>query len=115
MQTIQAQELKRILSGENDTPVINVLGPEDYRDKHIPATVNIPVSSDDFTRKVEQHVHSKSKPVVVYCAKTECDASEKAAKKLEAAGFTTVMDFSAGVAGWESAGYELEGRQEPRA
>lgn len=114
MQTIQAQELKRILNGENDTPVINVLDSEDYRDKHIPATINIPLSSDDFVRRVEQRVHSKTAPVVVYCAKTECDASEKAAMKLEGAGFTSVMDFSAGVDGWSSAGYELEGRQETR-
>ncbi len=114
MQVIQAQELRRILNGEDETPVINVLDPEHYRDKHIPATINIPLSSEDFVRQVEQHVHSKAAPVVVYCAKTECDASEKAAKKLEAAGFTTVMDFEAGVDGWSSAGYELEGQQEPR-
>ncbi len=114
MQTIQAKELKRILNGPDETPVINVLDPEHYRDKHIPATINIPVSSNDFVRQVEQHVHSKTAPVVVYCAKTDCDASEKAAKKLEAAGFTAVMDFEAGVDGWSSAGYELEGRQEPR-
>lgn len=115
MQTIQAHELKRILNGGDETQVINVLDPEDFRDKHIPASVNIPVSSQDFVRKVEQHVQSKSAPIVVYCARTECNASENAAKKLEQAGFTTVMDFSAGVEGWSSAGYELEGRHEPRS
>lgn len=114
MQTIEAKELKRILTGKDETPVINVLDSEHYRDRHIPESINIPLSSDNFVRQVEQRVQSKDAPLVVYCAKTECDASEKAAKKLEEAGFTGVIDFTAGVDGWASAGYELEGRQGQR-
>jgi rhodanese-related sulfurtransferase len=111
MQTIEAQELKRILASENETSVINVLDAEHYHDRHIPASINIPLSSYDFVRKVEERLHSKSARVVVYCSSTECDASEKAAKQLEEAGFTAVLDFKAGVDGWSSAGYELQGRQ----
>lgn len=111
MKTIGAEQVKQILTGDKATPVINVLDREHYEDKHIPGTVNIPFSSADFIEKFEQRLPDKSSTLVVYCAKTDCDVSERAAERLEQAGYTAVMDFEAGMAGWESAGYRAEGRQ----
>jgi rhodanese-related sulfurtransferase len=109
MQTIRAEDMKSILTSDSRATVINVLDKEDYRAKHIPGTINIPVSSDSFVRDVENQIDSKGDPVVVYCANTECNASDKAAEKLENAGFKDVRDFAAGVKGWEEARYQLEG------
>jgi rhodanese-related sulfurtransferase len=112
METIKAEELKRILAGAIGTPVINVLDHDTYRDRHIPATINIPLDADDFVERVGHHVNDRTDPVVVYCASDKCNASEKAARKLEEAGFTRVRDFAPGIEGWEAAGYRLEGRHE---
>lgn len=114
MKTIQAAELERHLTGDDAPPVINVLDSDTFEDKHIPGSVNIPMESEDFVERVEQRLGGKSQPVVVYCASTQCDASEKAARQLEEAGFTNVQDFESGVEGWEQAGYQLEGRQAGR-
>lgn len=109
MKTIKAEEMKSILTGEPSATIINVLGEEDYRARHIPGTINIPVGSPTFVEDVKKQVDSTDDPVVVYCANTECNASDKAAEKLENAGFSDVRDFAAGVKGWEEARYELEG------
>jgi rhodanese-related sulfurtransferase len=39
---------------------------------------------------------AKNKKLVVYCANRQCDSSEKATKKLEEAGFTSVLTYRAG-------------------
>ncbi|MCC5823068.1 MAG: rhodanese-like domain-containing protein [Phycisphaerales bacterium] len=109
MKRIKADELNKILSEDPRARVINVLDEEMYRKQHIPGTVNIPVSDPDFVNKVESQTNDKSAPVIVYCANTECNASDKAAEKLEQAGFRDVRDFAAGTKGWEQAGHELEG------
>lgn len=109
MQTITAEELKKILTGDDRTPVINVLKPDDYEKRHIPSTINIPLDDQDFVNRVQERIEDKSRPVIVYCAKKACDASEKAAKQLERAGFTQVKDYAEGTEGWKSAGYRVEG------
>ena len=84
-------------------PFINVLPADSFRDKHIAGSDNVPVDTMDFPSKVEQLVGRKDLPVVVYCANAQCDASSKAADQLEEAGFSDVIEYDDGVAGWEDA------------
>jgi rhodanese-related sulfurtransferase len=111
MHTIGPEQVKQILTGDEATPVINVLDREHFEDKHIPGSVNVPLGSSDFVEKVTQRTPDKSASVVVYCASKSCDASERAAEQLERAGFSKVLDFQVGMEGWETAGYRAEGRQ----
>jgi len=107
MERITARQLQEMMEREDAPVVINVLSPEDYRERHIPGTENVPVSATDFVDRVRSRVVARDEPVVVYCASEDCTASEKAGEKLEKAGFTNVIDFSAGVQGWEEAGLEF--------
>ena len=110
MQNIQQEELKRMIT-DADTAVINVLPQEEYEKRHIPGTINVPVQEGNFVREVESKIGGKDMPVVVYCASTDCDASEKAARKLEESGFSKVRDYAPGVKGWEESGNPVEGRE----
>lgn len=107
MKTITTQELKQMLDRSEDVALINVLSSDHFRKAHIPESENIPVGQDDFTRMVEQSVGGKDRKVVVYCASTECDASPKAAKKLEESGFTKLYDYEGGTKAWQEAGYPI--------
>jgi len=49
----------------------------------------------------------RHKPVVVYCASEQCNSSEKAAKKLEDAGFTAVSRYTGGAAAWQKEAGEV--------
>lgn len=114
MQTLMAEQLKRVLEGPRHVPVVNVLDQDSYEQKHIPGSVSVPLSESDFVDKIDEQVSNRSDPVVVYCASSSCDASERAAEKLERAGYTGVRDFESGIKGWEDAGYRLEGEGDAR-
>lgn len=106
--TRSAQELKEALASDTPPVVINVLDHDAYRAEHIPGSINIPV---DQISTVETVLPYKDEHIVVYCANADCDASPKAARKLEAMGYTNVSDFEAGYAGWRNAGFPLVGEE----
>lgn len=101
MQTIDRNTLKR-MNGEQDKDfvLVNVLSPEQFNEKHIRTSINIPLEQDDFADKVAEVAGSKDRDVVVYCASTDCDASPKAAEKLEQAGFSHIYDYEGGTRDW---------------
>lgn len=103
MRSITLPELKTAREADEELLIINVLPPESFHQHHIPGSENFPVEDDDFIDQVEAHVQDKAQPIVVYCADTECDASPRAAVKLENAGFTNVFDFTGGMEEWEQA------------
>lgn len=111
MKTMSANELKSRLDEQGeDLRVINVLPARSFREKRIPGSENVPLSEgEDFVMNVQRLVGDKDAPVVVYCASTSCNASPRAARELEAAGFRNVYDFEGGVAEWEREGFPLEG------
>jgi rhodanese-related sulfurtransferase len=100
MKTIEANELKALLDGHEDVLLVNTLNAESFAKTRIPGAVNIPLVDEDFVARVEEQAGGKDKPVVVYCASQQCSSSEKAAEKLETAGFTAVTDFAGGYKAW---------------
>ena len=115
MQTLSTEQVQDIRKQDGKTPLINVLPEEAFEKAHIPGTRNIPVGSDDFVSRVEKEAGGKEQPVVVYCANKECDASPKAAKQLEDAGFKHVFDYEGGTEAWKQAGLDIEGKESAAA
>ena len=87
--------------------LVEVLSEESYEDFHLPGAINVPVRSDDFAKRI-QLAANKDDEVVVYCQNTECDASPRAAQKMEELGFTNVYDYEGGKEDWRSAGLPVE-------
>ncbi|MWJ28552.1 rhodanese-like domain-containing protein [Halomonas sediminis] len=101
MKAITRDDLKVMNETEHeDFVLINVLPRDAFNKQHIRTSINIPVKDDDFVEKVEDVAGGKDRKVVVYCANFDCDASPKAAKKLEEAGFTQVYDYEGGTEDW---------------
>lgn len=107
MQSLTAEQLKEMQSQKEDFLLINTLDEKNFPATRIPGSINIPQSRPDFAERVEQQAGSKDKKIVVYCANESCQASPKAAHKLEQAGFSNVYDFEAGAQGWQQAGEKL--------
>ena len=105
---ITATELKQAMATDRPPIVINTLGPDAYRSKRIPGSINVP--ADDIER-VKDAVPDMDEAIVVYCANADCDASSQAAEALTEMGYTNVFDFEAGYAGWREAGFELAGTE----
>ena len=101
MNTLTALELKQMRDRGEDFLLVNTLPAEAFGETKIPGAVNIPEKDDDFAARVEQRASGKEKTIVVYCASEKCDSSQKAAQKLEAAGFEDVWKFPGGAEGWK--------------
>ena len=101
MKTIEANELKALLDGNEDVLLVNTLNADSFEKTRIPGAVNIPLEDEDFVAHVEEQAGGKDKRIVVYCASQQCNSSEKAAEKLENAGFTAVTDFAGGFKAWQ--------------
>lgn len=100
-ESLTRAELKDMNEREHeDFVLINVLPRDEFLKQHIRTSVNIPVTEDNFTELVEKVAGSKDRKIVVYCASFDCDASPKAAKMLEEAGFTQVFDYEGGAKDW---------------
>ena len=100
VQTITTEELKKMRDHGEDFVLINVLPEKEFQQERIPDSKNIPVESEDFVEEVEQAVGDKESKVVVYCASSTCDASTKAAERLEAGGFSNVLAYEGGMKAW---------------
>ena len=111
MQTITTDGLKALKSGNEELTLVNTLGCESFEKTKIPGAINVPLDSSDFAARVEQEAGGKDNPVVVYCASQQCDSSEKAARKLEAAGFTAVSRYTGGAAAWQKEAGEVHASQ----
>lgn len=106
MQEISRDGLKTMLN-QNHVELIEVLPPEQYKEFHLPGAINIPLG-DDFDKRIQQAVPDKSGHVVVYCLDAECQASPKAARRMEELGYQQVYDYEAGKEDWKAAGLPID-------
>jgi rhodanese-related sulfurtransferase len=107
MQKIDNNRLEALKSQNKDFTLVDVLGKESFDDYHIPGAVNVPLS-ENFSQTIETTVPNKDSTVVLYCKDEDCDASPKAAKKMEDLGYKNVYDLPKGKVGWKEAGYPVE-------
>jgi rhodanese-related sulfurtransferase len=84
----------------NSATIINVLPAEYFEKTRIPGSINIPYENANFANEVEYVIGGKNLPLIVYCASETCDASKKAATKLDEVGFTDVMCYEGGAKEW---------------
>lgn len=102
MQSVTREEVRQMLD-RREAALVEVLDQSAFNDFHLPGAINVPLSGD-FERKIQEAVPDKKQPVIVYCKDKSCDASPKAAEKMEALGYTAVYDYEAGKEDWKSAG-----------
>jgi phage shock protein E len=70
--------------------VLDVRNPDEFSGGHLPQATNMPLGSLDVAAVDKLTGGDKTKPVVVYCAKG--GRAQKAKDKLEAAGYTHVVN-----------------------
>jgi rhodanese-related sulfurtransferase len=106
MKTISVKELKRKLDSKDKFKLIDVLSKNSFDAHHIPKSINIP--GDEIEERAPKELPDKNEELIVYCASKTCQASPNAARNLEEMGYTNVIDFEYGLAGWQDAGYKFE-------
>ncbi len=105
MENISTEELAEKIENQEDFMLVDVLGEDHFAEEHLPGAVNIPLDTiaEEATRQLD-----RDQEIVVYCASESCQASPKAARKLEAMGFENVRDYEPGIKGWKESGRQVE-------
>lgn len=107
MKKISRNELQEKMEKNRDLTLVEVLAPEKYEEFHLPRAINVPLG-EGFEESVQQAIPDKNAEIVVYCWDEDCDASPKAARKMEQLGYQNVYDYEAGKADWKQAGLPIE-------
>jgi rhodanese-related sulfurtransferase len=108
MQSISRDEARTMMQNRSDLTIVEALSEDEFREFHLPGAKNAPLD-DGFEETIQQIAPEKSKPVLVYCHDAECQASPKAARKMEELGYQEVYDYEAGKMDWKAAGLPVEG------
>lgn len=111
---IDAQDVKKMIEGDERVVIVDALPPKSFSLRHIPGAVNVPAGADNVDDLIEQRLpEDKSVPIVCYCSDPECEASPALAHMLEEHhGYTHVYEFPGGLKGWHDADYDFERPQE---
>ena|SRR3989344_4260574 len=106
---ITAEELKKKLdAGTGDFVLVDTLKPQSFEAQHVPGAINVP-EEPGFAEKFEAVAHvPKDREIIVYCSSETCGAHTRAAGALKQAGYTNVVRFSGGLAGWQAAGLAFQ-------
>lgn len=120
---LTGDELKSWLDQKRPLVLIDTGLAEDYTEAHLLGAQNACVFEVNFLEQVAA-LHGIARPdgegpirdavIVVYGASARSLASETAARKLVAAGFTNVFDYRGGLEEWKSAGWSVGGNAPPR-
>ena len=111
MQAIDRNQLQSSMKSNENMVLIEVLDEGEYRDYHLPYSVNVPLN-DAFEANITAAVPDKENPVVVYCKNKDCDASVKAAQRIEELGYANVYDYEGGKEDWKDAGLPIASRED---
>jgi rhodanese-related sulfurtransferase len=106
MKTISREELNERLANDGIT-LVEVLAPKYYKKFHLPGAINVPLD-DDFDEQIQKAVPDKDRTVVVYCHDAECQASPKAARRMDELGYRHVLDYEDGKMDWKTADLPIE-------
>lgn len=93
--SINIAELERFLKSGNAVTVIDVRNEEEYKEKHIPFAINLPVEK----LMVNENEFNMAIPIVTVCGKGG-GRSEKAAHFLRTKYTTPVYFLEEGTDGW---------------
>lgn len=99
-------ELKALVDADmRNFLLIDSRNPEEYREAHIPGSINIPEKKmDNFLGLLPM---AKTTRIIFYCNGVKCGKSRKAALKSVELGYTDVWVYAEGMPVWEEMGYSF--------
>jgi len=109
MHTLERHDLEQKLKTRDDIVLVEVLAQDEYDQYHLPYSINVPLS-DQFESDIVSRVADNDTPIVVYCKNSRCNASSKAAHRIEVLGYSRVYDYEGGKEDWKSAGLPIAAR-----
>ncbi len=107
METIETEELKKLMESGKEFVLVNALSEEAFQREHIPGSISVPIGKG-FEERAKERLPGKEKKIVVHCSSPSCKASTRAAERLVEMGYEDVLEYEGGIMGWKAAGHSLE-------
>lgn len=107
---VEAEEVEEAMH-DLEARILNVLPREQFDERHIPHSINVPIDEPGFEETVRRFAPRKDQRIITYCRGLSCDASTRAARRLEEMGYTHVSDYKAGMEGWQAEHRPVEAGQ----
>jgi rhodanese-related sulfurtransferase len=93
--------------------LVDVLPEEAFAERHLPGAQRACVYEVDFLDQIRRLAIADGQTIVLYGAAPDSHEAMAAAEKLERAGINGAKILRGGMAGWQSAGEQLEGTPRP--
>ncbi len=90
---------------EPKTLIIDVREPDEYRQGHLPAAINIPRGLLEFKISSDAALQELERPLLVYCKTSGRAALSTVA--LQSMGFTNVVSLAGGFDAWAAGAYPV--------
>jgi rhodanese-related sulfurtransferase len=103
---VERKELKWRMDRAEPCVILEVLPEEEYRKGHLPGALSVPL--ERVADLVPDLVPDRDLEVIVYSAHSECNDGKRAARELEALGYTNVRSYDGGKRDWIDHGMPLE-------
>jgi rhodanese-related sulfurtransferase len=109
---ITREDLRRRMEA-GEVTVVEATPSRFYEEQHLPGAINI--DHLDIAAEAPARLPDRSAPVVTYCDHLRCQNPSSAARRLEALGYTSVLEYAEGKDDWVAAGLPTEAGPEPAA
>jgi rhodanese-related sulfurtransferase len=103
MQLITREELKATLDANDDSKLVMVVGPREFRARHIPGSLGFPSPRSALAAL------DRDDQIILYANTHHRGNTTAAAAALRAHGYRNVRSYPGGLVDWEAAGYPVEG------
>ena len=103
MRLITRAELKATLDANDDSKLVMVVGPWEFRARHIPGSLGFPSPRSALAAL------DRDDQIILYANNHHRVNTTAAAAALTAHGYRNVRSYLGGLADWEAAGYPVEG------
>lgn len=100
-EVVLAEKLRQLQGAEDRVTLIDVRGPDEFRQGHIEGAINAP------RERIGTAELPMTGKVVLYCGDARCPLSHEAAKKLISAGYKDVGVLYGGLERWEKEGHPV--------
>ena len=101
---VDADTFEKLRKEDKNAVVLDVRTPEEYKQGHIPGSIQIDFNSPDFEKEVAKL--DKHKTYLVHCAAG--GRSARACKKMDGLNFSKLYNLEGGMGAWEKAGKPVE-------
>ena len=92
----------------NTALFVDARNQDDYMEGHIPRAVHLPVGRFDEYFPEFAAIHPPETRIVCYCAGVDCHDSHDLAILLQDSGYTSVIVYARGIAGWTGQNLPVE-------